>query len=668
MTDLKLLEDKILQANDAGDYDTVELLKDEYARQSKAAAARVPRAVAPAGAVGAPDRGGSTSTGADIPSLRTGAAVAGMAPARALSGIVDLGIAGGAAFDKAIGQLPPDFQPPYLSPQVSRLTDELAGKPVPNSVGRAAFEGAITAPLSGARTLAGLVPAAVSGSAAGAAGQYAAERGLPGWAQIAASMLAAQTGRLPGLRGLTTQEALAAGKIKPALEGITEDSLNRGALAHTEARGQGVQLLPSQAIPEEAAALQRLQAQLLASKAKNADGFRAYMGALPEKVREMVRQLTNSGGQAPRNDDLLAGDIQDVAKDVLKSGTKAVNDATKPLYNSNTATGWQFKPQVVQQVEAGFNQLMTQNRSQGNVVAALGEARDRLLNLLRQGKVTPEELTNRLAEVKNTLPSYAAPGLSPQDGQRLRAVVLDAVKPLEAMIGKHAPTIPEAQALQGSLRSVLPDQFSDFTRQAKTGGGPGTAIDAAMKKPEMIAELARRAPQVAQETLQRTVNQAVEKALATDPNTNLPRSAGPISAKVALTEGATGTTLQQNLPTLFRNAPDPAAAAEGFNRILRTVANASKNPGVTTAATADPIAGAARLTGGSYAQKISEAGRQASGFVGRIRDNATIAILTRPDVMERLIYLSKVPTPQITVPAIMAAVPQLFQEVQDGTR
>ena len=62
------------------------------------------------------------------------------------------------------------------------------------------------------------------------------------------------------------------------------------------------------------------------------------------------------------------------------------------------------------------------------------------------------------------------------------------------------------------------------------------------------------------------------------------------------------------------------------------------------------------------AQRVSEGGRQVGGYLTRFKDNATIDVLNRPDVMERLLYISKLPEGKVTQSLILSILPQFFEE------
>lgn len=657
---LTAIENKLLET-DPSDVSTIELLKDEHARTRARITPTRPALAPPAGAAGAPT--GSGKGGGERVADALG--IAAMAPAKGVSGVIDLGMFLGSKADKALGLLDKNFEPPYLTPMVDEVANEIAGRKIPQSIGRSALEGAITAPLSGAKTAGGLAQAALAGGVGGGASEAVIEAG--GHPLLAAAVGMGAGGAVqavPQVRGLNLKEALVESRLKHATKGIPESRLREAIPAHAEGRGMGQQLLPSQALDVDAPGLQNLQGALLASRAAKAEPFIDRVGKQADWAQDQLRGLKGAGGQAPRGDAELAEGVKGVSRSVLKEGNDAVNAATKADYNSLTAQNWRFGPELADQLYTHLRKQGIANRGDPAVLAALQEAGPQVISLLRRPGVTPAELEQTLRFVKNNLPAYAAPGLKPADANFVRAKIADMFKPLEDTLYKHSPELARAKATQQELRSTLPGQFDEVLQQAKRAGGAAGAVDTAMQRPQVIGAVEKADPQLAQEILSRAVGQVVDKALTPSKQTGLvPRSAGT-QAKVELTTGPVGETLQMYAPTLFRNAPDPTAAAEGFNRVLRVIDRASREPGSAFARTPSMVEAGARIVGGSAAQKVSEGGRQVGGYLTRFKDNATIDVLNRPDVMERLLYISKLPEGKVTQSLILSILPQFFEEGQ----
>lgn len=655
---LTAIENKLLET-DPSDVGTIELLKDEHARTRAKLAPTRPALAAPAGAAGAPT--GSGKGGGERVADALG--IAAMAPAKGVSGVIDLGMFLGSKADKALGLLDKDFEPPYLTPMVDEVANEISGRKIPQSIGRSALEGAITAPLSGAKTAGGLAQAALAGGVGGGTSEAVIEAGGHPLLAAGAGMLAGgAVGAIPQVRGLNLKEALVESRLKHATKGIPESRLREAIPAHAEGRGMGQQLLPSQALDTPAPGLENLQGALLASRAAKAESFIDRVGKQADWAQDQLRGLKSAGGQAPRGDAELALGLQGVSKGALKEGRDAVNAATKADYNALTAKAWKFGPDLADDFYKHMRKLGRTNRADDPVLRALDESGTMIWNKLRQPKLTPEELLTAIRNAKNELPAYSAPGMSPGKSNHVREVVRDALAPLEEVLYKHSPELARAQTTQANLRSTLPGQFDELVQQAKRAGGPGGAADAAMQRPEVLGAVEKADPQLLQELLSRTVRNVVDKALTPSASTGLiPRSAGT-SAKVALTTGNTGNNVQTFLPALFRNSPSPEQTAEGFNRVLRVIDRASREPGSAFARTPGAVEAAARIVGGSAAQKVSESGRQVGGYLTRFKDNATIDVLNRPDVMERLLYISKLPEGKVTQSLILSILPQFFEE------
>jgi hypothetical protein len=655
---LTAIENKLLET-DPSDVGTIELLKDEHARTRARVTPTRPALAAPAGAAGAPT--GSGKGGGERVADALG--IAAMAPAKGISGVIDLGIFLGSKADKALGLLDKDFEPPYLTPMVDEVANEISGRKIPQSIGRSVLEGAITAPLSGAKTAGGLAQAALAGGVGGGVSEYVTEKGGHPLLAAAAGMAAGGTAAaIPQLRGVRLKEALVESRLRHSTKGIPEARLREGIGNHAEARGEGMQLLPSQALDVDAPGLQNLQGALLASRASKAEPFIDRIGKQADWAQDKLRGLKDAGGQAPRGDAELALGLQGVSKGALKEGRDAVNAATKADYNALTAKAWKFGPDLADDFYKHMRKLGRTNRSDDPVLRALDESGSMIWSKLKQPRLTPEELLTVIRNAKNELPAYSAPGMTPGKSNHVREVIRDALAPLEEVLYKHSPELARAQATQANLRSTLPGQFDDLVQQAKRAGGPGGAADAAMLRPEVLGAVEKADPQLLQELLSRTVRNVVDKSLTPSSSTGLiPRSAGT-SAKVALTTGNAGENVQKFLPALFRNSPAPDQAAEGFNRILRVIDRSSREPGSAFLRTPSAIEAGARIVGGSTAQQVSEGGRQAGNFLTRFRDNATIDVLNRPDVMERLLYISKLPEGKVTQSLILSILPQLFEE------
>ena len=167
--------------------------------------------------------------------------------------------------------------------------------------------------------------------------------------------------------------------------------------------------------------------------------------------------------------------------------------------------------------------------------------------------------------------------------------------------------------------------------------------------------------------LQRTVNNAITKALEPGKQSGVQAANAGLTTKSMLVDSLEGAATQKNLELMFRGHSDPAAAAAGFNRVLDTVARASKPTGMRQAGAVEPpfVSEAIRGGAGSTPQKVNVLGKAWQGAFGQFRDNATVAVLTRPDVMERLSYIASLPKPKLTPALIAATLPQLFEN-QNG--
>lgn len=570
-------------------------------------------------------------------------AIAATAPARALAGVADLGYTAGRFAGEKTGLIDPASpREPNFTPQVDRLTDVAAGRPLSQSIPRSMLEGAVT----GGSTL----PAVVAGGVAGGASRWAQEEGLPWWAQMGAGMAGgAVAGKATSMLGKRLPEVLAAKRLAEATEGMTPDQLRAGAKPMANARAEGVSLYPSQTLDDgRGAGLEALQGALYNTKASGGEKFRSIGREQPAAVRQLVEGLRNRSGQAPRPDDLMAEDVQKAAAAYAKSGGNAVNDATRGLYQGDQATRRFLNPNIVPRIEQHFDDLIVANRADMLAVPALKEAKKLVLDLANENRVTLGEFNKRIQQIKANLPSYTA--AEPSAVNHMRGVVTDALRPLDDFIAQNAPELAQAKQMQADLRQSLPNQFSEFTKQAKAS--TTSSLDQAQKRPELVAELSRRAPQLTQELLQRQVNQAVDKALeGATPGATINKQ---------LTTGEAGRQLTGNISALFANSSNPKAAVEGFNRVLEVAANASKPTGGQVAISTGQ--GISKHVGAQVGNLLGAPAYAAGQALLHIRDNATIDVLTRPDVMERLAYLASVPKPKLTPALILATVPQLFEE------
>lgn len=660
---LRQLEDKLL-STDPQDVETVELLKSEHQRVSSSIAAAKPRATPPDAAAGAPDRGGSTGTGGDLATPREVALRTATAPAKGLAGLADTAYHVGTWPLRKLGLMDESSMEPDLTPQVDKLrTALMGGKPMHDSVLSQAYEGAVTAPLSGAKS----IPAFVSGAAGGASAEGAKEAGAGPWTQVAAGLAGGVgAGKLATNRNLTLEEALAKSRLNKATEGLTSEDFRSGQGALDAAKIEGVGLLPSQSLDVPAPGLLDLQTALLNSKAGKADALRTDVAQQPKDVKLLADRLQKMSGQNSRSDDLLAGEVQGVAKKALKAEGDAVNAATRPLYNAEDAVK-PFSPLYTKyradQLEKVIDEAIATHRAEPLSVAALADTKQRIVGLLRDpnGNVTPAELQKIISFAKSDLPTYSE--MSPSLGNLARQRVGDALSFLEGRVDAMAPSVAKATAMQRELRGNMSNTFSEVSKQAKANGAAESVLMGVEKRPEVVAEVAKANPQLAQELLQRQVDRAVDKAFATSPNTGLAPSNAGITMKSALSEGLAGKAFDKNLELMFPGRPD---AAEGFRRILSVAANASKprSNGGTSGAGWAPSASeeAVRAGAGSLGQKVGVVSRLTGGVFGKLRDNASLSVLQRPDVMARLEMLATMPQPKLTPAAIMATVPQLFEE------
>ena len=492
-----------------------------------------------------------------------------------------------------------------------------------------------------------------------------------------ASLLAAQTGRLPQLRGLSPGEAAAAGRLNRAREGITDEQLLRGAPNVREAQSAGVSLFPSQAadVPNSSsvAGLQQLEAALLSSRASGADALRTRVGTQAEDVRKLADSLRNTSGQAPRLDDELADAVKRLTAGYVKEGGDAINAATKSLYKAPSAQqqmGPMWTAYRAKQVKQQFDAALLKHRAEGGTVTALEQAKEQILGLLKDSRkrVTPEELETAMAEVTRNLPAYTT--LTPSVANRAREAVTNTLGYLRSQVDNLSPELKQARELQAELRGTLLSDTSPVVRAAAGTGAPEAYLSRALRSPEVMGLVEQRNPRLAQELRQRFVNQVLDNALKAEAKSGLGKAHIGVEVQNQLNDTAAGKMVMQGLENLFHTAPDPQAAAEGFRRIVRVMANASKPVGRQTDSALRAINPAeaqyqtTRLTRATEQvdNALGFAGRSAASVYNNFRDNATIELLTRPDVMERLVALGKVPVPRITQSAVLATVPELFQE------
>ena len=445
------------------------------------------------------------------------------------------------------------------------------------------IEGAITAPLSGAKTLVGLGKTAVAAGTAGGATQAGIEKGMSPIAAIPLGVLAGFSAggvaaRIPGVNGLSSAETLAKGKLAEAAAGITPRQFSQGTNNQMLAMGHDNPLLPSQALDVPAPGMLGLQEALLQSRSAGGTKLRDMVSTQGNRTTGMLEELRNNGGQTPRGDDLLASRVQALAQEEAKSRPQAVNAATKDMFNTPLGANWKFGLDLGSNVDAGLQKAAAKYRSEPYVVQAIEDARSQLGVLFKGTDVTPVEVTNLIGHLKrNVLPDVEKASTS--DLNRVKGVVTEVLKPLEDLAQKHAPALKQATELQSSLRADLPGKFDDVLRTTAAGGGPNGMLNATAQRPEMIGALGNRDPQVAQELLQRTVNQAIDKALAPGKVSGVTSSTAGVTAQQQLANSLEGKALQANVELLFRGAPDPKAAAEGFNRVLEVVGHAGKPTG-----------------------------------------------------------------------------------------
>lgn len=671
----------LLSAIKSGNARAIELFKGEIARlQSGDAAALSAPAKAPASGTSVTGTAGEEF----VKGARKTASIAVMAPSRALAGATDLLGLGINKAGKALGAGPePLIEPGFFSKRVGEFTDDLAGQKLSDNPGRAALEGAMLGPLGMARVplmagitsrlSPGIVPEAVkavSGSAAaGASTQAALEGGMSPWAAVPLGVVAGHgvggaAGLIPKVNGLTAAETLSKGKLLTGIEGVSQDQLAGGGRAMKEAAALDQKLLPSQALSTSAPEMEALQQAMLASRSSGGTSMREGVAVQSQRNTQLIEGLRNAGKQTPRGDDQLAEGVKSIAQDLSKDRYRAINDATRSDYKA-PASG-RLKSGLGDDVDAGLKAAEIKYRSSPFVVDAIKETRAQLVPLLRKSDFSPNELAEILQHVKtNILPN--AMGLKTSDKDRIRGVLSDLLAPLDDIVTMTAPRLTAARKLQASLRADLPGQFDEVIRTAEASGGPRTMLNAVAQRSEMVGGLASKDPQLAQEMLQRTVNNAITKALEPGKQSGVQAANAGLTAKSMLVDSLEGAATQKNLELMFRGHSDPAAAAAGFNRVLDTVARAAKPTGMRQAGAVEPpfVSEAIRGGAGSTPQKVNVLGKAWQGAFGQFRDNATVAVLTRPDVMERLSYIASLPKVKLTPALLSATLPQLFEN-QNG--
>lgn len=303
------LETALIRADDAGDTESATAL----ALQLQALQGSRPGLVARAWE--------SLKEGASRPEVagtaRRWGAIAAAAPAKAIAGITD--------FATALNNqaAPPAFRgqgrETNLVGKVNDLTDTLAGEKVPDSFGRTVFEGAITAPMAGARGLAGL---AAGGTAAG--GAYALPKALPEeaneWERLVAAVVGSILGgkaagkavEATGVRwpGMNSAQA----KVREAGSELSRQDWDEAVARAQRVRDAGGEILPSQAFTYPAPGMESLEQALLASHLRAADPLR----------RRAVQQ--------PRQTDKLRGDV------ARGAGGPALDRSTPALFQP--ASSW----------------------------------------------------------------------------------------------------------------------------------------------------------------------------------------------------------------------------------------------------------------------------------------------------------------------------------------
>lgn len=643
MSDIRALEEALVRAHEAGDTANAQILADEIKRASSGSG-RKASVAAPAGAAGAPDRLGLPSTGGQRDAMAVGA----MAPAKMLAGLADAGYGASRWIGEKTGLVDPDSpREDGLSGPVGDLTNSLAGRKVPESVGRSAFEGAVAGPMGGGAA----IPGVIAGAAGGGAAQWAAEKNLPWWAQLGIGMAAGTgaSGTVNATR-MRPSEFLSEGRLRKAVRGLSPDDLRTGQAASDLARTQGVNVLPGQALDAGGEGLTRLQAALMNSSADGAEQLSARAIQLPRQARTMVERLRNMGGQTPRDPDMLAEAVQEAGKGVTRSGPQAVNQATRPLYQAGgSPVGPRFGPANQQQLDTLFQTAIQQQLGDPTAQRLLQQAHARITEALA-GRPTPEQIVNLVKNLKGDLP--AGTDVATSATNRVRETLtrtLDQVRDQAEMV---APSLKAARVLQAELRESLPGKFDEMERLARKGGGAEALLAFAAKDAEIIGALQRRNPQLAQELVQWNVNTVAGKSLAgARPGT---------TAEAALRDAP-------ELGAMFPRSQAPDADVSRLRRSLTAAQMAERPSGRMTAGDPNFTAGMVQNESREVARGLTGQLDHVAGIVGRlaasaglrVSDAAALRVMQRPDALERIARLKALPPSQLTRATILAVLPEL---------
>lgn len=644
MATLEQLERALHAADAAGDEDAARQLAAEYQSESTRVAASRPRAVASAGAAGAPDRGGSTGTANDVPNLRTAGAVAAMAPARAVGGLADLGYAGGRWAGEKTGLVDPkEERSKNLTPKIEALTNELAGQPVGQGMGRAVAEGVMTAPMAGGSKLAGMV---AGGFGAGAS-ELAAEHNLPWWAQLGLGVsVGGVAGKATDLARMRPSETLSRSRLANSVKGITEDELRAAQRNLDSADASGLKLMPSQSL-ENGQGLEKLQAALMDSKSKGSEDFLRRAYEVPGKVKEMVAQLKSRSGQNPRDEALMAESIQDIAAREAKSGSQAVNAATAADYAAARAPGVPtFGAANIPKLRQLFSSASRDAIDDPTAQALLSKSQSAIEAALQQG-VKPDKLVSLVSNLKRDLPAGTEVATSATN--RVRGILDDVLNQVRDQAEAAAPSLKTARQTQAELRQDLPGKFDEVTRMAKRGGGPTPALNFAADSPELLGAVGKADARLAQELVQRRLNQTADKALESNrPGTVAQRELSGAPGLEHLTGESGANQLRQALEAMRMGDRPTGATANAATFTPLAGENAARNTTRGLTGQIDYLAGTV--------------GRLVAGTGLRISDSAAIKVLSRPDAMERLAYLKSLPPGNNLRAAALATFPDLFEE------
>lgn len=500
-------------------------------------------------------------------------AIALTAPARAVTGIADFAYEAPRALGRWAGMKIDKGEEP-LTPMVDRLTDALAGQHVGESVPRAAFEGVLTGPMMGGK--AANLSKALAGGAAGGTGEAVTEAGgNPLTALIAALVAGHGAGKLPSAATLSPAELLAKSRIQKATRGIPEQDYAPAQAAMDNATAEGRSLLPSQAFPEGAPGVQRLQEALMQGNSPRAQTMTATALGQPREVTGMLGDLLGKVGEQ-------RGVTQ-----------QALADAQDLIRNSGAATA-QIAPNIGERL-ARLEMAKALNWDKPDVVAALDRASKVLSALKGRKEVTAENIDNLLQAARSKIP----------EGSRAADTVNENLRFLDDLVNRVAPDLRTGR------------------RMAAATEGPMTA--------------------------QNQLTSALQSASRRSTTTGLPQPNQGLKAQNWIDPAM--------VDTAFKGNP---AAAEGFNRLLEVAANASKP--VVAPRPGAPMSGFEALEKtafGTLGQKINMIARIQRALTGGVSDRAALAVLQRPDVIQRLEAISKMSPEQIT-PAVLAnALPNL---------